>query len=181
MSRLAEARRGRSRLLEREPYVLSDPDDPATPFAEENLRVILANRARARDAFFSPVAWVVQGLRHDLVADACLTALSRTGVSVSGQDRVRAYLGRHPHLANALLALAAEAQRRASSGDSWSLEVYRDPEVDSEYLLLKLRRREYTSDTLDVIDAVGVVAERLLTGTSGWILVTADFQPAPGM
>lgn len=56
----------------------------------------------------------------------------------------------------------------------------RDPEVDSEYLTLQLRRQEYSGDTLDIIDAVGVVAEGLLAGASGWILVTTDFQSPQG-
>lgn len=177
MSRFAEAHAISSRLLEREPYVLSDPSDPGTPFVEEGFRVILANRVRALDEFFAATARVAQDLLHDLAAETCAALLGKMGVHVQEGETVRSYLARHPDVINAVLALAAEAQGRASGGDTWSLELYRDPEVDSEYLMLPLRRQEYTGDTLDVIDVVGAVAERLLAGTSGWILVTTDFQP----
>lgn len=180
MSRVAEARPISSSVLEREPYVLSDPGDPATPSVEEGFRAILANRVRALDEFFAPTARVLQDLRHHLVAEACVAAVRKTGVQVQQGESVPNYLSRHPDLINPVLTLATEAQARSSAGDTWSLELYRDPEVESEYLTLQLRRQEYGENTLDIIDAVGAVAESLLVGASGWILVTTDFRSPRG-
>lgn len=124
MSRVAEARDTRSRLLEREPYVLSDPNDPGTPFVEEGFRAILVNRVRALDEFFATTARVAQDLFHHLAAEACAAVLRKTGVHVREGEMVRSYLARHPDVINAALALAAEAQGRARAGDTWSLELY---------------------------------------------------------
>lgn len=95
-------------------------------------------------------------------------------------EGVQSYLACHPDVINPVRALAIETQASARAGDTWSLELQRDPETGGEYLTLQLRRLVYDADTLQIADAVGLVAERALAGTSGWILVTTDFQPPPG-
>lgn len=110
-------------------------------------------------------------------AETCTATLRNTGLHVQAGEGVLRYLACHPDVINAVLPLAAGAQRRARAGDTWSLELHRDPETGSEYLTLQLRRQAYDADTLEVVDTVGAIAERLLARTSGWILVTTDFQP----
>jgi len=178
MSRLAEAASLTwSHLLEREAYVLSDPRDPANPAVDDQLRAVLASRARALAGFFAPVAQVPQAVRHRLAADACLASLGTMGVSTPDPHAVLDFLTRHPDLIEPVLAIGAEAMRQARSWDTWSIAPYRDPEVDSEYLTLWLRRTDYTDDTLAIVEAIGDLAEARLAGRSGWMLVSTDFRP----
>ena len=181
MSRVAEAAfLTWSHLLESERYVLSDPRDPATPAVDEEFRAVLVSRTRALEEFFAPIAQVPQNLRYRLVADASVASLGKLGVQVTKPSEVRDFLAGHPDLMEPLLVIGTEAISSTHSGDEWSLEVYRDPEVNSEYLTLCLRRANYTDDTLDIVGAIGDVTEAHLAGLPGWILVSTDFTRPKG-
>ena len=53
----------------------------------------------------------------------------------------------------------------------------RDREMEDEYLVLRVRLREYSTETMARIDTVMDGIERILEGKSGAILVTTDFRP----
>ena len=176
MSRVAEPALLRpSRLLEREPYILSDPADPSTPTVAGPLRAILDNRARALQAFFVPL--VLQELRAHLWVDRGLDLLTNMGIHVSCSPELRAYLLRHVDLVEPVRVIGHAARELVLRGDEVALELYRDPEVHDEYLALYIRRRDYDPGTLELIGRVSDVAERVLAGASGWVLVTTDFKP----
>ena len=182
MSCLAEPRLLRtSRLLEREPYILSYPADPRTPQADVSPRAIGDSRDRALQGFFDEVTHVLQGvwrqLLVELALDRCLAGIAGLGIRMPDSDRVRTYIRHHPDVMPPLETLAITAQRRWPLEDEVTLDLYQDPEVRDEYLTLYLRRRHYTADTMELVAAVAEMAEAELAGTSGWVLVTTDFRP----
>ncbi len=61
-----------------------------------------------------------------------------------------------------------------------SLEVYRDPEIDDEYLTLYVRQSEYDLTIMDRIDEVREQLAALLNHVSGSLLITTDFCPPRG-
>lgn len=178
MSHFAEAvTRQPSRLLEWEPYVLSEPGDPTKLRVTEGLGGVLASRSRVLADFFSPRASAAQEVRRHLEADACVAALRRMGVRVPAAGAVRAYLLAHDDLLETVAVIAERALARRARGDELVLELYRDPEARDEYLALYLRRHDYAEDTLRLIEEIAEETEGLLAGASGWVLVTTDFEP----
>ena len=119
-----------------------------------SLRTILEHRAHALQAFFGPAALVLQGVRADLGVDHCLDAMERRGVQVSPTPDLRSYLLRHADLIDPVRVICDTAREQVGPDDEVALELYRDPEIRDEN-----------------------VAERVLAGTSGWVLVTTDFKP----
>jgi hypothetical protein len=178
VSRVAEAASLTwSPLLECDAYVLSEPHDLATPAVDAEFRTIITSRIRALEEFFAPAAQVPQAVWYRLAADACVASLAKIGVSTPEPSELRHFLTRHPDLIDPLLAIGAGAMLRTRSGDTWAIGLYRDPEVESEYLTLCLRRTSYTDDTLDLVETIGDLAEARLAGRSGWMLVSTDFRP----
>ena len=57
----------------------------------------------------------------------------------------------------------------------FSLEVYRDPEIDGEYLALYVRQVDYCDDLLARLHEVYGSYVSQLAGKSGWLQVTTDF------
>jgi hypothetical protein len=59
-----------------------------------------------------------------------------------------------------------------------SLHLYRDPEIDDQYLKLLVRLPRYERDVMDRIDRVSTSFEERITPSAGYLLVTTDFRPA---
>lgn len=91
-------------------------------------------------------------------------------------DEVASYLRRHPDMAPVLRTASTATLALADAGAQVSLELYRDPEIDDEYLVLFVRHEDYDDCILDAIDAVAADYEAALANASGWLVVTTDFQ-----
>jgi len=156
---------------------MSDPDDPATLRVSETLASVLASRRQAVTGFFSPSALAAQEVRHHLDVDACVATLHSMGVRVPQSGEVKAYLLAHADLLGALREIAGRTMARCAPRDEVSLELYRDPEAHDEYLTMYLRQRQYAADAWQLIEELGEATGALLAGSSGWVLVTTDFQP----
>jgi len=92
---------------------------------------------------------------------------------------VRDYLLRYPDTIDVLPSLCRTALEQFGIGMQLSLEPYRDPEIDDEYLTLYVRQKEYDERIMDIIDEVCSAHEEELSEMSGWLVVTTDFRP-PG-
>jgi hypothetical protein len=68
------------------------------------------------------------------------------------------------------------AQMFSRSGQV-SLETYKDPEFEDEYLTLYVRQKQYDHAVLDAIKDLRTAYSGQLAEKSGWLLVTTDFQP----
>lgn len=110
--------------------------------------------------------------------DATLQELFGIGVSTPAPDEVRRYLGRYPELSDSVLDVSKATLASLPPDARLSLEVYRDPEVDDEYLALYVRLPRYADSIATLLDEVGETADHLLQGKDGWLLVTTDYRPA---
>ncbi len=106
-----------------------------------------------------------------------LFGLASTRVTIPRPAEVREYLVQYPDMIALVLQVAVSASRRFGPATELSLELYRDPEIDDEYLTLYVRQASYDEDILDQIEELSVQYERGLHGKSGWLLVTTDFCP----
>lgn len=97
---------------------------------------------------------------------------------VSQPVEVSNYLIQHLDLTELILPVCKTAMARFKSRAKFYLEVYRDPEVDDEYLALYVRQKVYDNDALKVIREISREAlYRGLEGKKGWFTITTDFKP----
>jgi len=84
------------------------------------------------------------------------------------------YLSKYPDMIEIMpniLQIAFEELK----GAKFKLEVYHDPEIDDEYLILYARFSNYNKDIIEKIDAVGKKCIDFLIDKSGWLIVNTDF------
>ncbi len=106
-----------------------------------------------------------------------LEKVQAMGISVSDAEGVREYLLRFPDMVQATVQVC-EIVRREIPDAHLSLDVYRDPEIDDEHLILYARFPHYDATVLQKIrDARGKYRQHLV-GKKGWLLLTTDFVPA---
>ena len=106
-----------------------------------------------------------------------LKLLAFYGIEVPRPDEIRAYLSKHLDMADLLSAVCLETLHQLGDRVQLSLEVYHDPEIEDEYLVLYARQKEYDEDLLERLDAISNQYEECLVDKSGWLLLTTDFQP----
>jgi hypothetical protein len=98
-------------------------------------------------------------------------------ILISEPSQVREYLTRHFDLTRILRSTCKLAIDRMGMTSQLALEVYHDPEIDDSYLTLNIRQHHYTEDILKHIENLRDEYEVNLADSSGWFLVTTDFQP----
>jgi len=90
---------------------------------------------------------------------------------------VRDYLLHYPDMTNLLPSVCSIALEKFGMYTQLSLEVYRDPEIEDEYLTLYVRQKCYDEHIMDMIEDICAEYEGELAERSGWLLVTTDFRP----
>lgn len=109
--------------------------------------------------------------------EAALKDLQGIAVGITQSEKVRDYLLRYTDMTS-LIPLVCGMVRKKFDVDTYlSLEVYRDPEIEDEYLVLYVRQEDYDERLMDKIEEVCDEYEEMLSGKSGWLLVTTDFSP----
>jgi len=101
------------------------------------------------------------------------------GVAMPRRLAVRGYLQRHPDMVGVVQlasAIAAEHVKSAKHKTKLSLERYRDPEIEDEYLALYVRSEAYDASVREMIRSISESVRPELRGKSGWLVVTTDFQ-----
>jgi len=109
--------------------------------------------------------------------EIALHEVSDLRVLIPRPSDIRAYLLRFPDMVGAVPPVCRAAKRRFPSDTQLSLELYRDPEIEDEYLTVYVRQKRYDERIMDRIEAVWAECEGAIAGKLGWILVTTDFQP----
>ncbi|MBI1927294.1 hypothetical protein HYR99_24015 [Candidatus Poribacteria bacterium] len=89
---------------------------------------------------------------------------------------IRSYLLRYPDMTELLPPVCKLARERFGVHTQLSLEVYRDSEIEDEYLTLYVRQENYDEHILDMIESISAAYEDEVAGKSGWLLVTTDFR-----
>jgi hypothetical protein len=98
-------------------------------------------------------------------------------VLVPNPAEVQDYLAAHPDMVELVERVSAAVARRFAGRAQVSLELYRDPEIDDEYVTLCVRQDPYDEDIMDQIDEAAGDYPAELAELSGWFLVTTDFEP----
>lgn len=101
--------------------------------------------------------------------------LRQQGVLLTHPEEIYDYLLRFPDLIGVIYEVVLMACTYLQDAQL-SLEVYRDPEIDDEHLVLYARWRVYDERTMDQIRSVRDRYRPLLAGKSGWLILTTDFQ-----
>ncbi len=109
--------------------------------------------------------------------ESALLSLVQAGVRILEPGRVGGYLLRYPGLVGVLPFIQASLKRNFGSRSSVTLQLYDDPEIENEYLILYVRLQEYNEGFLETLDAVRSAYRRRLSGSSGRLFVSTDFQP----
>ncbi len=114
-----------------------------------------------------------------LPVEPLMEQLRAQGIRIPRPAEVRDYLTRYPDVV-AVTSKACELVSAEFAGQAeLSLELYVDPEIDDRYLTLYVRQNTYDPDIMEMIERVQEGYDCELDGSSGWFLITTDFQP-PG-
>lgn len=87
------------------------------------------------------------------------------------------YLQKHRGLYDATLLACILTEEKFGSRAQISLELYKDPEIDDQYLTVYVRQNEYETDIIKEIDAICEEYAPAMTDEQGYLLVTTDFHP----
>ena len=112
-----------------------------------------------------------------LSLDSSLDSIVASGVLVPVPADIAHYLNAHPDMFRPLVQVCQMTRAAFPPDVQLTLELYRDPEIDDEYLTLYARKRDYDPDFRHSIRAVAEQRFPYTRGLSGRILVTSDFQP----
>lgn len=99
------------------------------------------------------------------------------GIECTDVGAVTSYSAKHPGFYDVLLYALKVTEDEFGKDAQISVELYKDPECDDEYVTICVRQDSYDDDIMERIDAVCTGYEDALTNTSGWLMVTTDFQP----
>ncbi len=108
--------------------------------------------------------------------DEVLNWLVARDVRIENPAAVRAYLLRYTDLLLVIPTVWKKAVTLLSPDTQFTLALYRDPEIQDEYLTLYARQWKYEDCVLDMIRAINVECEELLSQFSGWFITTTDFR-----
>ena len=110
-----------------------------------------------------------------LSVEGCLAHVVDDGISLPDAEGVRNYLLDHPDACLPLLRICLATIARFAAEADLRLELYRDPEIEDDHLVLYVSRREYDQSFMHALQELWGESEEALEGTTAWILVTTDF------
>jgi len=103
-----------------------------------------------------------------------LNLAQKDRVVVPRPDEVRSYLQNYPDIIDIIPSLCKKARKEFVLPTQLSLELYRDPEIEYEYLTLYVRQQNYATDILDKIDAISAEFDQAIAGKAGWLIMATD-------
>jgi len=110
----------------------------------------------------------------DIKIAQTLKLAQKDQIVVPRPDEVRHYLQNYPDIIDLIPSLCKKARQEFVLPTQLALELYRDPEIEYEYLTLYVRQQSYETDILDKIDAISVEFDRALAGKAGWLIMATD-------
>lgn len=109
--------------------------------------------------------------------EAILFKLSFLEVRLGQLKEIKDYLFRFRDLIDLILPVCNAARKRFGFQAQLALEVYHDPEVEDEYLVLYVRLNKYDESVIKRIKEIRKEYEGEFAGGKGWFLLTTDFRP----
>lgn len=97
-------------------------------------------------------------------------------VAVPNQQDVERYLAEHAALQSLLPRICEHLRAEFGRDAELSLELYRDPEIDDQYLSLEVRQDHYGADIIERLDRLSEQFADELERCTGDILITTDFR-----
>ncbi len=120
--------------------------------------------------------WCLASPSIDLAAIRfAISDIAKLGVDVPNSDEVYGYLKEFPELCGALKSLVENTQKEFGLDGRIILELYKDPEINHEYLCITVRMPEYPDDLTDRFGKIMAAEADALSNSDGYILVTTDF------
>ena len=92
-------------------------------------------------------------------------------------SEVQGYLADHPEMLASVHRGCRAAGERLGDRAQLSLELFRDPEADDQYLTLYVRQARYEPDLLDRIEDLTAQLHEEAPDAAESLLITTDFQP----
>jgi hypothetical protein len=111
-----------------------------------------------------------------LSIETMLEYLASIQVIVPNPEEVQNYLSRYPDIIELVMLACEETRNRFLLPTQLSLELYRDPEIDDQYLTLYVRQKKYEKDIMDKIEEIRLPYSDELVDKTGYLLLTTDFQ-----
>lgn len=108
--------------------------------------------------------------------DSALEGLFQKGLRLVESRGIKAYLLLFPDMIDVVGMIGEAVLERFSPPSQVALELFKDPESDDQYLTVYVRQEQYDEGILDVLDEISGQFDDMLCDTSGWLLITTDFQ-----
>ncbi len=129
------------------------------------------------ETFIAPIEHQKVEQTPSLVAEIelLLSQLQELGIGLGAQEEIREYLLKFPDLIK-VIPLAVNAALVHLPEAQLFLEVYKDPEIEDQYLMLYVRMQNYDESFIERIEAAESEYIDLLTGREGWLQMGTDFR-----
>jgi len=119
-------------------------------------------------------------LEHREISSS-LRELVEMGIKVPRYEEIHDYLLLFPDTVDVLPKIGKSARAHFPTAEL-SLELYRDPEIEDEHLVLYVRLPEYKKeDVKNLLEEIHKVVREnkgIFVGKKGWLLFTTDFKPS---
>jgi hypothetical protein len=130
-------------------------------------------------SLFSKTNYVLQSEATIITSEieCVLNSLLTAGIRIPVIPEVREYLTCYSDILKVLQTACRIAPERLGRETQLSLEVYHDPEIEDRYLRLVARSKQYDDAFLNAIDKIFDEYEQDLADSTGWFIVSTDFNP----
>lgn len=111
-----------------------------------------------------------------LPIEFALKYISSIQIVIPNPEELRNYLHRYTDIIELVMSVCEETRNHFILPTQLSLELYRDPEIDDQYLTLYVRQNKYEKDIMNKIEEIRLSYCDVLADKTGYFLLTTDFQ-----
>jgi hypothetical protein len=115
-------------------------------------------------------------LKQDSSVDRIVLDVLKCGVEITNRSQVEAYLNDHGDLAGIVPIVCAQGRKEFGEEAGLNLCVYRDPEIDDQYLSLYVRLPATGQAGMERVERFSRTFDDQLCEASGYLLISADFR-----
>lgn len=108
--------------------------------------------------------------------ETLLNLLVSKKIIIPKPAEIRRYLMIYTDMIHIILPICAIINEKLNVPAQVSLEVYKDPEIKDEHLVIYIRQAVYDDEIMNIIDEISEECDGLLHNKSGWLIITTDFK-----
>ncbi len=112
--------------------------------------------------------------QYSLISEV-LGLIKEDNIIIPDENTVKEYLYQHPSLVD-VVSIACHSATQKFNNSELTLELYHDPENNDEFLVLFVRQPEYQENIFGSIESIRNDYQDRLVNSSGYFLLTTDFQ-----